>query len=337
MSDTPSAAPSSTPTTAPSPCLGHAEVLVEKRCELGEGPSWDGARGEFRWLNILGRELHRYHLALREHRVTALPVLTSFAAPLASGDDLLVTEHGLARLIGHQDDEAKLAPWRDVEADNAITRSNDARLDRQGGLWFSTMGKAAEPGAGSLYRLYRGQIHVLRRHISIPNALCFSPDGRLAYFTDTVTGVVMRWPLDPDGFPLRRDGAAFVTGATQDQTEPPALIEPEPWADFSADAGNPDGAVVDSLGYMWLALWGAGRVARLDPEGREVGHVRVDAEQPSCPAFGGRDLTTLLITTATEGKTTLAEGAHDGATFIIDLAAALPGVRGLEEAPLKLN
>ena len=315
-----------------SPCLGHAEVLYPTPCHLGEGPSWDAARGEFRWLDILGRRLHRHHLESGEHRVIELQQLSSFAQPLIDGDDLLVTEHGLA-IMEHA--HGQVAPWRDVEADNSVTRSNDARADQHGGLWFSTMGKHAEPGAGSLYRLYRGTIHTLRTDISIPNALCFSADGRHAWFTDTTTQVVMRWSLDADGFPQRADGSAFLHNGQA--ATPDMLLSPEPWADFSNDPGNPDGAVIDSEGCMWLALWGSGRVARLSPEGKEIGHVQVNAEQPSCPAFGGRDLTTLLITTATEGQTEQVPGRQDGATFIIELRDILPGVRGQHEEPLHIR
>lgn len=323
-------------TSSSSHCLGEARVIFDGPCELGEGPSWDALRGEYRWLDILGKRLHRYRLDDGSHDSQALDELTSFAAPLTSGDDLLVTESGLKE---RDHAHGQISPWREVEADNPVTRSNDARIDRHGGLWFSTMGKAAEPGAGSLYRLYRGQITCLKRGMSIPNALCFSPDGRLGYFTDTVTGVVMRWSLDAQGFPLRADGNSFLQEG--EPAAPEALIAPEPWADFSGDVGNPDGAVIDAEGYMWLALWGSGRVARLSPAGEEVCHISVNAEQPSCPAFGGHHLTQLLITTATEGQSPAAgeqaPSRRDGAIFLFDLAEALPGVRGLVEPPIALR
>ncbi|WP_283164746.1 SMP-30/gluconolactonase/LRE family protein [Marinobacter sp. M3C] len=149
--------------------------------------------------------------------------------PLMRGDPLLVGEDRLSRfdLISGNNER-----FCDFEADNPITRSNDARTDRYGSLWLSSMGKAAEKGAGSLYRLHRGKLTRLRSGLTIPNALCFSANGKFAWFTDTVTGVMMRWALDNDGRP--KGG-------------------PTPWADFSSTPGNPDGAVVDSEGCLWLA------------------------------------------------------------------------------------
>lgn len=312
----------------PSPCLGEARIFHDARCKLGEGPSWDAARGEFRWLDIHGRRLHRHRLIDDRHQVIELAQLTSFATPLAEGDELLVTEFGLM-VMAHAGDD--VSPWREIETDNDVTRSNDARRDRHGGLWFSTMGKAAQPRAGSLYRLHGGEVFCLADRLSIPNAICFSPDGRHAWFTDTPSQQVMRWTLDERGFPLRMDGQRFTA-----DTRPEQLCAPEVWADFSDDIGSPDGAVIDAEGYMWLALWGAGRVARLSPEGKEVGHIKVDARQPSCPAFGGPNLDMLLITTATEGLDDLDDGRH-GATFIIELADILPGVRGQAEDPLRIR
>jgi len=95
-----------------------------------------------------------------------------------------------------------------------------------------------------------------------------------------VTGVVMRWALDNDGWPKG---------------------EPTPWADFSSTPGNPDGAVVDSEGCLWLALWGAGQVVRLNYDGQVIGSVQLPVSQPSCPAFAGPTLEQFYITTAQEG------------------------------------
>ncbi|WP_458526851.1 SMP-30/gluconolactonase/LRE family protein [Onishia taeanensis] len=305
-------------TQASSPCLGRAEVWVATRCELGEGPGWDAARGELRWLDILAGELHRARGDGRAHRITPLGRRTSYAALTTGGDYLLVAEKQLTRFDPQSGEGRAFLPF---EADNTVTRSNDARVDTHGSLWLSSMGRHAEAGAGSLYRLHRGELTCLRRGLTIPNALCFSPDGRHAYFTDTATGWVMRWTLDDEGFPERGDAGE--------------IIQPEPWGDLRHSGGGPDGAVMDTEGCLWIALWGAGRVARLAPDGREIAHVALAAQQPSCPVFGGPDLTTLYVTTAREGMA--APESHDGALFAIDLAEALPGCRGATEPALRLD
>ncbi len=298
-----------------SPCLGRAEVRVATACELGEGPGWDAARGEVRWMDILKSELHRANADGSRHRMTRLERRTSYAALTTNDDYLLVAENSLSRLDSETNESRDFLPF---EADNPLTRSNDARVDTHGSLWLSSMGLNAEPGAGSLYRLHRGELTCLLSGLSIPNAICFSPDSNYAYYTDTPTGRMMRWRLEADGWPRRAAAGGFEA--------------PEPWTDLRDAGGGPDGAVVDSEGCLWIALWGAGRVARLNPQGREIAHVTLPVIQPSCPLFGGSDLGTLYITTAQEGLQT--PGESDGSLFAIDLSAH--GIRGLEEPLLKL-
>ena len=91
----------------------------------------------------------------------------------------------------------------------------------------------------------------------------------------------MRWPLNAEtGWP-EGDQAVFL--------------------DLGADNLNPDGAVVDAAGKIWIAQWGASRVAAYDTMGKFQAAVSFPAKNTSCPAFGGDDLTTLFCTTAREG------------------------------------
>ncbi|CAM0557735.1 6-deoxy-6-sulfogluconolactonase [Vreelandella titanicae] len=286
-----------------------AELAVDCRCSLGEGPQWDAKNQRLYWCDILEKQLHWLSPATGESGHYQLDHRVSLAAPLAEGGLLLVGEDRLNRFDPSSGSIEKLS---DFEADNPITRSNDARIDRHGSLWLSSMGKSAERNAGSLYRLHRGELSRLRSGLTIPNAICFSEDGEFAWFTDTVTGVVMRWALDSDGWPQG---------------------EPQPWADFFSNQGNPDGAVMDSEGCLWLALWGAGQVVRLDPNGEIIGRVELPVSQPSCPAFAGPDLKTLYITTAQEGFSAeqLAQEPTAGSLYVVET-----GIKGLAELPLRL-
>ena len=304
-----------------SPSLSEATSCVASHCELGEGPGWNANTNEVRWMNILASELHHAAADGSRHRITALARKTSYAALTTEGDYLLVAEHQLSRFDPTTGELTDFLPFETNHS--PATRSNDARVDTHGSLWLSSMGLNAEAGAGSLYRLHRGQLTRLMSGLSIPNALCFSPDGRYAYFTDTATGQVMRWMLDADGWPL----------SAADRYE-----APEVWADLRKSGGNPDGAVIDSEGYMWIALWGAGRVARLDHDGREVAHVTLPVSQPSCPLLGGESLDILYITTAYEGmplSKSQAENTQNGNLFACDLSAA--GIKGLAEPLLILG
>jgi len=140
------------------------------------------------------------------------------------------------------------------------------------------MGKRAEPGAGAIWRYYRGELRRLFDRITISNAICFAPDGSHAHFADTAPGKVWRQrPSDKDGWPVG---------------------EPELFLDHGPEGPNPDGAVQDAQGNFWCAEWGSSRVRVYAPDGSVLRDVMLPVSQPSCPAFGGPDLRDLYVTTA---------------------------------------
>lgn len=282
-------------------------IYDSRPCLLGEGPLWHPERGQLFWFDVLnGKLLSRLGDDLLDWQFDEM----ISAAGWVDRDHLLIaSETELFTFNLESGATAHVAP---LEAETAGTRSNDGRADPFGGFWIGTMGKYAEPDAGAIYRLYSGQIRRIYTEITIPNAICFSPDGRFAYFTDTVTRQVMAQPVGHDGWP----------------EEAPRLF-----LDLSAEGLNPDGAVTDADGNLWLAQWGAGRVVAYSPEGVYLRAVEVGARRSSCPAFGGADFGTLFVTTAQEGMDQ-AERAADplaGQVFM-----ARPGARGRAEPRVRL-
>ncbi|WP_102223471.1 SMP-30/gluconolactonase/LRE family protein [Acidimangrovimonas sediminis] len=281
-----------------------AEIHDPRQCELGEGPLWHPERGQLFWFDILGRRL----LSRAGDRTLdwPLPEICSAAGWIDRETLLLASETGLYRFDLGSGELALVAP---LEADRPETRSNDGRADPMGGFWIGTMSKTAEPGQGAIYRYCRGTLRQVHPGLSIPNAICFSADGRTGYFADTPTGKVWRQRLDAEGWP-----------------EGPA---PELFLDFEAEGRRPDGAVVDAEGALWVAQWGSGRVVRHLPDGSFDRAIEVGGRNSSCPAFGGADLATLFVTTACEGIET-----PDPAQGVLYSAAA--GVRGRAEPQVVL-
>ena len=66
--------------------------------------------------------------------------------------------------------------------------------------------------------------------------------------------------------------------------------------------GRPDGAAVDAEGNYWVAMFEGARVLKLSPEGVQLAEYRVPAQCPTMPCFGGADLKTLYVTTASHGR-----------------------------------
>jgi sugar lactone lactonase YvrE len=274
-------------------------IFDNRTCDLGEGPLWHPKRRQLFWFDILGKRLHsRKGVDVLEW---AFDEMVS-AAGWVSDNQLLIASETKLFLFGL--DDGTQTPLALLEADNAITRSNDGRADPFGGFWIGTMGKSAEKGAGAIYRYYRGELRCLYKDITISNAICFAQDGRTAHFTDTVTSRVMRVGLDSAGWPKG---------------------EPQVYLDLTSDPSGPDGAVIDAAGHMWLAQWGAARVSCFDAAGHKLRHIEFDAPHTSCPAFGGDDLTTLFCTTALQGMDSAARTAYPNAGMVFASAGAGKG------------
>jgi sugar lactone lactonase YvrE len=264
-------------------------------CELGEGPLWHPERGQLFWFDILSKRLLTREGGATRHWQFDEHVS---AAGWVDRDRLLIASESALSLFdlvtgtGH----ALLS----LEADNPLTRSNDGRVDPFGGFWIGTMGKRAEPGAGAIYRFYRGELRLLFDDLTIPNAICFAPGGEWAYFADTPRRQVMRVRLDEVGWPASA---------------------PEVFVDLRAEGLNPDGAVVDARGDLWIVLWGAGRVAcHSGADGRFLHALTFPAPHTTCPAFGGTGLGTLFVTSAREKLDAAALGRHpdSGAVFTVE-------------------
>ena len=271
-----------------------SEVFDPTPCELGEGPLWHPVRGQLYWFDILGRRLHT-----REGGRTRTVQFDEHVSAAGWVDDTSLLIASETRLFLFDVERERAEDVEGLEADNHLTRSNDGRADPWGGFWIGTMAKDATDGAGAIYRYYRGTLTTLFGDISIPNAICFSPDRKYAYFADTPTQQIMRQALEPDrGWP---EGEAEV------------------WLDLSKDGFFPDGAVVDSAGVLWNAQWGAARVAAYGPDGEFLKFLPVNAKQSTCPAFGGPALDTLFCTSAREGLGASDREAseHHGMTFCL--------------------
>ena len=271
-------------------------ILDAPACILGEGPSYDPHTGTAWWFDIVGRKLIEYGFADNTAKTHDLPVMGSVLARVDDDRQVIATETGLH--LRHRA-SGKLELVTPIEAENSVTRSNDGRVHACGAMWVGTMGKNAETQAGAIYHVARGVVTKIVADISIPNSICFSPDGAIAYFTDTDLNRLMRVEIDP--------ATALPTA------EPQLFLE-------HRGAGGLDGSVCDADGILWNACWGGGRVDAYSPDGKRLMSLKVPAGQTTCPAFVGEDASRLLVTSARQGLSAdqLSADTHAGSTFLLD-------------------
>jgi sugar lactone lactonase YvrE len=262
-------------------------LVVEN--ELGEGVIWDHSASKIWWTDIQQSVLYRYDPETKELENWDTPERLCCFSPRQNGHGLVAA---FASGFAFYDPETNYLEWlHKLEEDNPGTRFNDGRTDRQGRLWSGTMVEDEDiaPYKGSLYCL-NSDLTVQKSNINdlhIPNSLCWSPDSQTMYHTDTVTLAIAQYPFNPS------------TGA---------LGAPKPFV-TTKDGHYPDGSIIDAAGYLWNAQWGSSTVVRYSPEGQQDLVLEVPASQPSCVAFGGKNLDLLLVTSAWQGMDSTARKA----------------------------
>ena len=286
------------------------EVLTDTRHELGECVLWCERTGRLLWTDIPAATLWAYTPATGRTASWPMPERLCCFALTGSDDRLLL---GLASgLAFFTFSSGKVTRICDVEPDIPSTRINDGRCDRQGRFVFGMFNQAEHPkhALGGFYRL---NLDLSLERLPLPNAaiansICFSPNGRRMYFADSAQKAILYADYNPCSAEVGRVHTFVAADAVP---------------------GEPDGSTIDAAGYLWSTRWGAGIVARFAPDGQLERTVSLAAPQPSCPAFGGPDLTTLFVTSAHLGMSDAERAAAplSGALF----AQALE-IRGLPES-----
>jgi sugar lactone lactonase YvrE len=242
---------------------------------LGECSRWDEKHQLFYWVDIDEHLLWRYDpksdIATSRNMgesigCFALRAPGGFVLGLRSGYAVLDTFDGPLRKVS--------SPVWDVSQ----VRFNDGRCDPQGRFWAGTMFEPRTQAGGQLYRLDANwQFSVQADPVTISNGIAVSLDQRWLYFADTPAHTVYRYPFDAK------------TGA---------LGQREVFVTYPTGGGRPDGAVVDSAGNYWVALFNGSCVQCLSSDGKLIQQIDLPTKNPTCLTFGGADLRTLYITTA---------------------------------------
>ncbi len=284
-----------------------AEQITDRVAHHGEGPCWWPQWGGLRWVDLAAGDV----LSLgSDGRVGRTHVGTVVAAlrPRADGGAIIALERAFALADGP--DLSALHVLPEIWSDDRI-RFNDGGCDPQGRFHCGTMAYDQSPGAGALFRISaeaggRFETMEVLDSVTVSNGLGWSPDGTVAYYTDTPTGRIDMFDWSPQAGLLNR--RPFVALGPDDQ-------------------GSPDGLCVDAEGGVWTALYGGSQVRRYSAEGELDQVVELPVPQVTACTFGGEALDQLFITTSREHLSSDEQPAA-GALF-----AVRPGVRGLAAIP----
>lgn len=200
--------------------------------------------------------------------------------------------------------------------DHPDHRFNDGRCDPAGRFWVGTMNNLTRGPEGRMFRFdaREGLLEFpsMARGLRIPNSLAFSPDGRTMYFADSLDHAIRAFDYDP---------STGLTGASRRFAvcAPPAF---------------PDGATVDTAGGLWSTRFHGGCIVRHGPDGAVTRVIKLPVRRPTSCAFGGRDLSTLYVTTTCQH---MSAADRDAEPLAGRLLALNVGCRGLPEPRFALR
>lgn len=209
--------------------------------------------------------------------------------------------------VGYLDTATDLfEPVADPEAEMPDRRINDAKVDRAGRFWFGTMQDEGLEPVGALYRLDPDRsVTRLDEGYSIPNGFAWSTDDRRLYVANTKLGTIFVYDFD------------LETGR---------IANRRVFAELAAGEGTPDGATVDAEGYLWSARTGGACVARYDPDGRVERILPLPVSRPTSVTFGGPELRTLFVTTASRGLSEAELAGQPLAGAVLACEVDVPGL-----------
>jgi len=270
-------------------------VALDAGNVLGEGILWCERAQVLYWTDIQRATLFRLHP--ESGALKQWPMPERLAALALCEDDGWLLLALASRLAFFRFVDGTLQTLHEIEP-GLPTRCNDGACDRTGRFVIGTKHESTDgehERLGSFWRLNADLTleRLALAQVAISNSVAFSPDGATMYYCDSLSRRIHCCEYGEEA------GASRV------------------FTDLGDVPGEPDGSCVDAAGSLWNAQWGLGRVVRYAPDGSVQQIVQVPTHQPTRPAFGGRALDMLYVTSARDGLRAdqLEADPHAGALF----------------------
>jgi L-arabinonolactonase len=283
--------------------------IVDCKTSLGEGPLWDVEDQKIYWIDSLGNKVFRANADGSALEVWDVPSKIGSMAIRRNGEAIVSLQNGF-HALNFKTGTCKLLV--DPEPDKPGNRLNDGKVDRQGRFICGSMDMKETSKTASLYRLDPDlSIHKLEDSIIVSNGPCWSPDDKTFYFADSWSMEISAYDWDAkSGTPSRkRTFAAFDKSRREN--------------------GVPDGATVDSEGYVWSAAVFSGELRRFAPNGKLERAVSLPVKNVTSLIFGGPNLDIIYFTSI--GQIHLPGLPNDGPSGGSLFAIYGLGIKGVPE------
>ncbi len=262
---------------------------------LGEGPLYNKRENSLYWTDIKDNKLYKYDL------LSKIVVPFQFDKPIGSfaftkdNKVIATTNDGFEYLDLTSKKTSKII---NPEEDKTQNRFNDGKCDKKGRYFAGTMDNNEKEIKGSLYCFDGNTIEKKEKNLFISNGLGWNKNSTKFYLTDSPKRIIYVYDYD---------------------LETSKMSNKKVFATIQEKDGYPDGLCVDEDDYIWSAHWNGWKITRYNPNGEIDSIYDLPVPKVTSCNFGGSDLKSLFITTASIGlnKQELEKAPLSGFTFIL--------------------
>ena len=276
--------------------------LDAPRCVGGENPLWDEAGQRLHYIDNRGCKVHTLDPSSGTSRTFEMPTVVTTLALREGGGAIATLRSGIC--------------WLDLETGateifhpNPEPREygyNDGKIDHRGRfiIGASTIKVTAPEPDGGLLRL-DSELTLTRiaDDIHFSNGPCWSRDWKTLYFADSWIKTIYAYDYDD------------ATGTVANRRV---------FARTDELGGLPDGAAIDADGLLWVAIYGAGRIAAFRPDGTVERVIEMPVKLVSSLCFGGPRFDQIFVTSIDHDSTgSTSDEADAGSVFCIEGSGAI--------------
>ena len=260
--------------------IGDPKIVCPKNSILGEGPIWITDTKSLMWLDIKGETLHTFSYITKNITDKKLDKTTTWILPILNSNKFLVGTGDGVEEYNYNDNKFELK--LQIEEDLPNNRLNDAKIDKNGNLWFGTMDDTEKEESGSFYCLKPSyELIKIDDSYTVTNGPAITHDDKKLYHVSSLQKKVFCY--DKNNTTLSNKRIFF---------------------ELDPNDGYPDGLTIDDDNFLWLAVWVGSKVIRISPNGEVDKILTFPTSQITSCVFGGPEMNILFVTSASVGKNT---------------------------------
>jgi len=241
---------------------------------LGEGLFWDSEYKKLWFVDIKSFMLYSFDIYTKELNSWKFNEEVCWVIPTFDEDKVII---GLKSGIAKFNIRSNKLSWIIKDFLDEKVRLNDVWVDNEERLWFGSMHNENESLAvGKFFSFYKKRLKVHDKNYKVTNGPVII--GKYLYHNDSYEGIIYRYEIDNGN-----------------------LKNKEIFKKFASKEGKPDGMCLDEKGNILVAMWGSGKINRIDRNGNIIGSFKLPVPLVTNVCFGGENLDRLFVTSASIG------------------------------------